>query len=357
MTLPYEKANELVVDSVRDAREEAMEKALQVGVTLGIPEMRETKRNNIACPAPGIYNNFTMTEYHRIDAFNASTGKKFMESGLHGASYLNGEQGPPTPDMLLGTAFHSALFEPEDYLERKVVGKYQGKPLADKCAYSSHAKAEKDNPGKIILHAGWEEAIENSVMSVLRHPFGGKLFRDPDMVREVTLIWHEPIKMGERVYTVPCKARLDAFSPLSQCIPDAKFTGDIDPRNFVFNAWKLGYHRSGGLYAHACWRLNLLRKDEFGRMPESPYLMMGVSRKPINEGSEEHLCALYAYDNESLDQGLDELLTIGATRYLLYRMTGYAEGPSYTLGVNSASIPQFDMNTDHIARPVGSEPN
>lgn len=319
----------------------------------GIPEMRSVKSLTIPCPEPGIYPDFSFEEYCKIDAANASTLKVFCTSAMHGAAYLaNGIE--PSNAMMFGTACHMALFEPDEYAEKMMLGIGSGgRPLADNCAYSTHKKCQDKNPGRLILHDGWEERIEGVCNAVRNHPDGQFLFRDPDLLREVTLIWHEQYEIGGVKLMIPCKARLDLFSPLGQCIPDMKVTGDASPNEFMWNAYKLGYYRSGGWYARAALHTGLLRLDQ-GRVPASPYVMLAVERQSVTGRKDGHLAGVYAYTNDDLDQGLNELMTLGMARYIAYRLDGRCPPPAWCNAVNPISIPVKYQDENQLNYHIGA---
>jgi len=346
--------------------EEALERVGKVELRDdGQPILAPCKHNKIECPPPGIYTTYTMEEYHSIDAYNASTGKAFLKSGEHGKAYLSEKQNPPSNDMLIGTAGHSRVMEPDDYKERAELGFGSGgKPLAAGCSWTTHKACQDKNPDKIILHVGWEERIEQMHTAIMNHNDGKHLFADPNMLREVSLIWHEPYEIAGRKMMIPCKARLDLFSPLGQCIPDLKVTVDASPRIFMSNSYKFGYHQSGGLYKQGSWRCGLLRKRADGTLPPQPYLMMGVESKPITEHSKVHLAALYVYTDADLDQGFNDLMEIGMDRYLKYRIAEFVEGPMYhdgqrevrwTKEIMPASVPDWAKSIEQPKFLIGAE--
>lgn len=306
-------------------------------------KFRPCKRNTLPCPSPGLYTDYTMEEYHAIDAVNASTLKQFMKSGKHGALYLEGKQDPPSNEMLFGTAAHARLFEPKDYAKRAIMGQHHIKKtdkyenLADGCAWSRHKAAQERDPDKIILHEGWEERIEAIAQTVESSPEILTLFRHPESIREVTLIWYEEVKIGSTTFIVPFKARLDMFNPIARVIPDLKTTADASPNLFRKKSYDLGYHISAGIYVRGCLKLDLMDYDENGRIPAGAYLTLAAETKP------PYITTPYAMQIEAMEQGWEDAWRIALPRLVKYRALGIAEGPEYKIGE--------DMNGDPITVP------
>jgi len=301
-------------------------------------------RNTIKCPRPGVYHDFTMEDYHKIDAVNASTLKKFMVSGKHGKMYLEGKQDPPSNAMLFGTAAHSRIFEPDDYAERAIEGLHKsdkGKPLADGCAWSKHKAVQDENPDNIILHAGWSRRIEAIAEQVEGNPETLALFRHPDSLREVTLIWEEVVEFGDTKLIVPFKARLDMFNKAAQVIPDLKTTTSAEPPLFRKKSYDLGYHISGAIYVRGCLQLGLMARDEHGRIPAGAYLILAA------ETSAPHITSPYAMQIEAMEQGFEDAWQIGLSRLVKYRTLGVADGPEYKMGEDEYGDP-ITIGSDKI---------
>jgi hypothetical protein len=355
-----EDTEEYLSSELRASREEAA--GIIRSVTLdagGVPAMNPCRHNDIPFPSEidtcKVYTNMAMDLYHRVDAFNASTGKAFLTSGLHGAAYLGGEPDPPTNEMMEGTAQHARELEPELYFERKVLGTCKkGKPLADGCTWEKHAEAIKiHGEDKIILHTDWEERIERVHEAIQRSPHARKYFEDPNLLREITILWLQPYELEGVKMRIPCKARLDLFSPLYQAVVDLKMTASAEPFAFEKIVHKLGYYQSAGYYMHAASVARLLRRDEFGRFSSRPFVFIVPERTPIRKKSKTHLVATYALNEEVALQGFGELMSSGMSRYLSYRIAGHAEGPGWTNEVMDIQIPAYAMSTEQPRFQIG----
>ncbi|MHA7813241.1 MAG: PD-(D/E)XK nuclease-like domain-containing protein [Phycisphaerales bacterium] len=356
-----EDTEEYLSSELRASREEAagVIRALTLGAG-GVPPMNPCKHNDILFPSEietaKIYTNMSMDTYHRIDAFNASTGKAFMTSGLHGAAYLEGEPDPPTNEMLEGTAQHARELEYELYKRQKVLGTCaKGKPLADGCTWEKHAEAiETYGKDKIILHTGWEERIERVHEAIERSEHARKYFEDPELLREITILWLQAYKIEGVEMRIPCKARLDLFSPRYHAVVDLKMTASAEPFAFEKIVHKLGYYRSAGFYMHAACVARLLRRDEYGRLPERPFVFIVPERTPIRKSSSIHLVGTFALSEAVALQGYEELMTDGMDRYLRYRIAGHAEGPGWANEVKDISIPNYAMSDQQPRYQIGA---
>ena len=337
---------------------------------LGIPKMTPVARNTRKCPAPGEYtsDDYSMEQYHEIDAANASTLKEFCNSGWHGEAYLKGQRKDPVKEMVFGTVNHSRVFEPEDYAANAytpttVLKKYQGDPelekkhakalLADGCKYEKHVEQEELHPGKIILRDGWAETIENIHASVIAHPHAKDFFFDQHAQREITWIWHHKRVIAGREFTIPCKARLDMWNPTALCFPDLKVTDKVDPWKFSKQMLDIGWYKSGGWYLDGAVRMGKIKRDENGNLPGCPFPMLAVERKPIAEGSKTHLATIHAPPVEILEQGYDELMKDGFSRYFLYRTLGIALPPAYLNNINPTDLPAYALNANAPDNRIG----
>lgn len=271
------------------------------------------------CPTPGVYPDIGHDTYHRIDAASASVLKKFNQSGMHGAMALD-ERTEPTRNMLLGTALHTRVLEPERYERDAILT-----DLADNCVYHKHAKAQRENPGKIILHKGWPDLIERLAQRIIEHPKARPLLQHQGTKREVGLIWEEQTTLDDgTVVSVPCKALLDMMNPALGIIPDLKFTNEQNqnPHKWKNHFYDMGYHRSFGWYLRG-----MLRTGVLDAMPEkmSEYVAMvitGVTSPP-------YMVQVYGVPRAYCDRGFTDLWVRALPRYIRYRTAGEESPPEY----------------------------
>lgn len=207
-------------------------------------------------------------QYQALPGINASALKHGMRSMLHLREYLDQPQQPPTDSMLLGTALHAAVLEPDKYNTEFVVI-----PRPCDCAAVASdwdAYCEKnadrtedwretnfrktkawtvymsrfgiDHAGANTLTHEQAEAVKAMSTALAEHPGASALLQGSDT--EVTLQWS-----GWR--NVACKARLDAVNHDRQIVVDVKTTQDASRDAFQRQIANLYYHIQAAFYLDA----------------------------------------------------------------------------------------------------------
>lgn len=277
------------------------------------------------CPQPGIVENMPFEEYASKDALNASTIARFNESPKAGAAYLQEQQSPPTPAMQLGSALHCRVLEPDRFKELAIetdVG-----PAAE----VAYRDAQKANPGKIILRKGWGDQIEAMAREVYAHPRAAAILNEPGP-RELTIFWRERVKVRDEVVEVPCKARLDLFSPSMQAVIDFK---KIRNGGGIYEAFQraivnYGYHLQAAWYARGAQRVGLCAE-------RPDYAWVCVEEKAPHE------IDLYQACDGMMIQGWGECRR-GLYKYLRYRMFG--EAPGRAVDVRPIALPNWAIDEE-----------
>jgi hypothetical protein len=143
----------------------------------------------------------SFADYLSIPAVNWSSLKKLAISPLH---YLHHIDSPPTPAtdaMIIGSATHKAVLEPEDFGSEYTVwtgARRAGKEWDAFCAA---------NAGKEILREQDVDRVQALALSVQRHP-GCARYLDGPGVNELTIRWND-LPTG-----IACKGRADRVGPL-----------------------------------------------------------------------------------------------------------------------------------------------
>lgn len=162
-------------------------------------------------------------EYHAEKGYLSTSGIKLMlQSPAHFKQYQRTE----SPDMVLGTALHMILLEPEKFFDTYAVynGDKRGKP------YTEFIEA---NPNKIIIKQDVMTTLSGMRESVLSYP---KI--DMERVlnegkKEHSVFWEDP-ETG-----IGLKARADCLT--GNVIFDLKKTQDCRPYKFIRRCVDLRY--------------------------------------------------------------------------------------------------------------------
>jgi len=278
---------------------------------------------DIPCPEDGVYESMPSEDYHRIDALNASTVKAFCQSGIHGEhSLIQPNEGGAA--LWFGSAFHSAVLEPDDYAMRMRPYDVTGIGVSAEVA---HRKYLDENPDTIPLRKGWGEQIDAMASRIWRHPECPYLLLESEGRNELTFIWRVVLEIDGKRVTVPCKARadrfMDAFKPHADSDPvagilDVKTTQDSSPDGFERAVGKFAYHIQAAWYlagAIACQTLNQLH--------DNCYTIVAV------EKNAPHPVGVYPLNTGTLQYGVQECRR-GMRAYVKFRLHGHAEGPTDT---------------------------
>jgi len=181
-------------------------------------------------------------KYHAHPAIGASDIKQFLRSPYHywAAKHAPARiQKPPTPSMLLGTALHTAVLEPERFETE-----YGIKPDIPK-----RSKAEKKlhqavaDQFKHVLTQQEHEQVLAMAASLQSHPEAGSIL--------------EGLSAAEQSHFVTCprtglalKCRPDGLSMQDSLIVDLKTTVDASDRKLRYTFSDFGYDVQAVHYLH-----------------------------------------------------------------------------------------------------------
>lgn len=177
----------------------------------------------------------TNDEYHAGPGVSKSHLDKINQSPLHyWHAYLNPDRvrAAPTPSMVLGTAIHTAVLEPDLLPAQFVRGeKFDRRTTAGKAAAAAF---ELEHAGKTVLEPDSYDAVLAVRDAVHRHPLAAGLLRGGQAEQSFFALDQET---GELV-----KCRVDYFNPEAGMIVDLKSTGDASPAGFARSVANYRYH-------------------------------------------------------------------------------------------------------------------
>ena len=226
----------------------------------------------------GLYPDIPNSEYHQSTAICSTDLKKYIESPRKYLAYKIGELPfSQTPAMVLGSAVHSLVLEPDNFSNDFAVSqKFDCRTNAGKAA---KAAFEAENNGKTIIDADVYETAQRIRDAIAGHP-------------EVRLIMSEGKAELSGFYEDPdtgsmCRYRPDWRNDF--LIADIKTCQSASKDGFKNQIAKLGYHISA---AHYIVGDNVLEKTDHRQFvfiaaeTEPPFLVATyvLSEKSLQEG-------------------------------------------------------------------------
>jgi len=197
---------------------------------------------------PGLTNE----SYHALRAISPSQIKVLGRSPLHYFDQFRAEdreRPEPTAAMLLGTALHTAVLEPDLWDSTIAVPPHSfdrrtkvGKELA--------AEFEREAAGKIVLSPDDADQVRRMADAVRTHP-AAKFILDLPGRREPSYTWSDPAT------GLPCKTRPDWHSDDRRIVVDVKTSIDASRAEFSKSIANYDYH------VQAAWNQAALEAEQF----------------------------------------------------------------------------------------------
>lgn len=213
----------------------------------------------------------TSDEYHAHPALGSTSVKNILRSPAH-YKYESENKSEPTPAMVFGTACHTAILEPNHFLDSIAVKpKFEGT--------GARAKAEQwalENHGKSIISADQLADIYGMLKSISGHKTARSLLTGG---------------AAEESYFDQCpdtgivrKARPD-FLRQGHIIVDVKTTTDAEPVAFAKQIANFMYHVSAAYYLDIVSNVLGQRFDQFIIIAVEKSPPYGVSVHLLDEGT------------------------------------------------------------------------
>lgn len=187
--------------------------------------------------APGIVPGISRADYDAVFALNQSSIKIIDERHVKAAWRRLRHPDPPSRAMIVGTAFHLMLLEPEKFNEQFVViPKWD---MRTKVGKESRAAWEADNPGwesRYELTVDEMLNLQGLVRQFLEHPVASVMI-DNAIHYELGVFWNHP------EYGFPCKALVDVVTRYEgrTWVLDLKSTRDVSPQFWSREIANRGY--------------------------------------------------------------------------------------------------------------------
>ena len=266
-------------------------------------------------------------EAYQNDGYvNSSALKAGRKSMLHMKAVIDGVAKDPSPAMLLGSALHAAIFEPQRFAQMVRVA-----PDVDrrtKAGKEEHAAFVASLPKDAIVLSGEDyQAVRDAQLAVNASILPTLMGAGES---EVSIYWGEQW----RYKVVGCKGRLDWLGHLAGdttqgLIIDIKTTRDASPAAFSRAAASYGYVHQAAWYMRAAARLNAM-----GQCPKiADYLIVAV------EMEAPHAVGIYRVSGDDLKAAdLDNLETLHRWAAACY--ANEWPGPTGT-GIRTLNVPEW----------------
>ena len=229
----------------------------------------------------GIFTGLTFQEYEAIDALNGSSLLNMRKSPMY-YRFIKDNPKEQTEAMLLGTATHRLILEPERVGDFAVWGLNEEEKVRRGKVWEDF---KERNSGKLLITAEQRDAMVGMAVTARKNVPIMK-YAGAKGACEVTMVWIDPD--SGRVF----KGRMDKLIAKGDVIFDLKTCRDCSKYRFGAQSYSLGYHIKMALY----WQgyKALTGKDA--------KLVIGAV-----ESKAPHESAVYRITSDVLLQGLEDM--------------------------------------------------
>lgn len=175
------------------------------------------------------------SEYRSLPALNASRFKAFFRSPYH---FRNQKEVETTEAMRIGTAIHTAMLQPQDYL--KTIAYYPDVDGRTKEGKAIKQAFEEGAAGKTILKADSEAVVLRAINAIKQNSDWQRMAAQADVRTEVVLLG--------KLFGHDCKARLDIIDIENGIIRDIKSCDDVSGEKFRYTVKDRMYWVQAGFY-------------------------------------------------------------------------------------------------------------
>jgi len=261
---------------------------------------------------PGFYN-ISDEEYHSDSAVSKSDLELFARSPAH---YKAKELKEITPAMAFGSAFHTAILQPEIYAEKYVVMPegIDGRTKAGKAI-----KEEAENNNQIIISWADSTTISDMRKAVRAHPTASRLLSF-EGYSEISGFWTD-----ERT-SLDCRLRADRIDSENRILIDLKTTVDARLEPFTRQLANLKYHWQAAHYLNGVTQITGIEHKDF--------VIIAIEKEP------PYAIAVYRLDDAMIYLGNEELkILMDEFRECKEK----DEWPAYPVEMHSISMPEWYM--------------
>jgi exodeoxyribonuclease VIII len=197
-------------------------------------------------PEPGLHANVANDAYHR---WRGASQSRLLTLRDRSPAHMQWQMEHPeeaTPAMRLGAAVHTAVLEPDVFLEQYMCD--AGGDGRSKVVKERRAKLREEYPDRTFMRPDDFDTCMAVREAVAAHPIAKALLDGPT---ERSAVWVDE-ESG-----VVCKARFDQLTNGVPALTDLKTTTDASPEAFARAIYKYGYYIQGSHYISGAQELGL----------------------------------------------------------------------------------------------------
>lgn len=264
----------------------------------------------------GLFESMPAAEYHQRELGVASKSALDLVHRTPATyfDWIHGHDAAPTSALVIGSAFHCAILEPERFATA-----YVCEPDFGDCR-SRDNKARRDawrsaHAGATYLSEDDTVCVLGMAASVRKHRIAGRMIQDGKA--EVTARWTDDAT-GLR-----CKARADFIIPELKMAVDLKSTLDASPQEFARSIAKHGYHRQDAFYRAGFSQVGA---------PIEHFAFISVEKTP------PYLVAVYQLDEHGIAKGHESIRRDMETLAQCIEDNSF---PGYPDGIHTIALPKW----------------
>lgn len=243
---------------------------------------------------PGWYKDLSNEAYHGSFGISSSQLKMLTEHTPAHLKHSMSVHREPTPSMMLGTAVHSLVLEPEKFDTDVVVA-----PVVDKrtkIGKELWADFEARSEGRAIITEAQYEQAQAMAASVRSHPIAGALL-DDIVVESSVYWWYRSMDPDDATkYKEMLKVRPDAICRNYPVVIDLKSTADGSYTGFIKAIQNFHYHVSAAMYLEGVNQCKPLL-EELRHFAYTKFIFVCV------ENVAPYLTSVYELDPQYMDIG------------------------------------------------------
>jgi hypothetical protein len=279
-----------------------------------------TPAHDLQAMGPGIYR-MSNEDYHRSNGISRSNLEQLLRSPQHYQAAQAAHE-EPTDAMIVGTAFHVKVLEPDTFEQQVAVApKIDRRTNAGKEAWG---RFQNDNVGKCIITVDQYDQISPMADAVHAHPIARVLLSGGES--ELSYYAIDPTT------GVLCKCRPDYYNPgAGWGLVDLKSCLDARPEPFARAAFLHGYHIQSAYYSAVTQSARKAAGDD---RPIENFFFVCVEKAP------PYAVAVYL---------ADDAMKLAGYNAMMEALSLYAEcqrtqqWPGYPVRVNPLALPNWAM--------------